>query len=76
MPIRSFLEIGPTPHIKSGDASDFTRLVRLSATVAPYVNNSTPNSAPTLGWKSNEVSAGARLTTPIYGKIRAFIPNR
>jgi len=76
MPTSPFLDLGPTPHIRPGDASDYTRLVRLSATVAPYVNNSTPNSAPTLGWKSNEVSAGARLTTPIYGKIRAFIPNR
>ena len=76
MPTSPFLDLGPTPHIRPGDASDYTRLVRLSATVAPYVNNSTPNSAPTLGWKSNEVSAAARLTTPIYGKIRAFIPNR
>jgi len=76
MPTSPFLDLGPTPHIRPGDASDFTRLVRLSATVAPYVNNSTPNSAPTLGWKSNEVSAAARLTTPIYGKIKAFIPNR
>ena len=76
MPTSPFLDLGPTPHIRPGDASDYTRLVRLSATVAPYVNNSTPNSAPTLGWKSNEVSAAARLTTPIYGKIKAFIPNR
>ena len=76
MPSSPFIDLGPTPHIRPGDASDYTRLVRLSATVAPYVNNSTPNSAPTLGWKSNEVSAAARLTTPIYGKIKAFIPNR
>jgi hypothetical protein len=45
------------------------------ATVAPYIPNGV-NAAPTLGWKSNELSAQARLITPLYGKLNAFIPNR
>jgi len=47
----------------------------LTATIAPYINKGV-SAAPTLGWKSNEISAGARLIAPIYGKVLAFLPNR
>jgi hypothetical protein len=76
MPVASYLETGPTPHVRlTTSASEHTRYIRMAATVAPYINNGVA-AAPTLGWKSNEISASARLFTPIYGKFKAFIPNR
>jgi len=76
MPVRSYLESSPTPHYKlTTDASQHTRYIRLAATIAPYLGKGA-NPAPTLGWKSNEVSAGARLMAPIFGTYKAFIPNR
>jgi hypothetical protein len=77
MPTSSFLEINPPQrHIGPPvDASDYTRAVRLMATVGPYINNGV-NAAPTLGWKSNELATQARITTPIYGVLRNLYPNR
>lgn len=75
MPTSPFFEIDTPRHKITGDASDHTRYLRLTATVAPYINRGVA-AAPTLGWKSAEVSAGARLIAPIYGKVLAFLPNR
>lgn len=77
MPVRSFVEVNPPArHVgPPADASDYTRAVRLMATVGPYVNSGV-NRAPTLGWKSNELAAQARLTTSIYGVLRNLYPNR
>jgi hypothetical protein len=47
----------------------------MAATIAPYLGKGA-NPAPVLGWKSNEVSASARLFAPIFGTYKAFIPNR
>lgn len=76
MPVRSYFEVDTPRHAKlGGDASDHTRYLRLTATIAPYISNGVA-AAPTLGWKSNEVSAGARLIAPIYGRVRKFLPDR
>lgn len=76
MPTHSYLETSDTPHVKlTADASDHTRYIRMAATIAPYINKGV-SAAPTLGWKSNEVSTSARLFAPIYGRYKAFIPNR
>jgi hypothetical protein len=57
------------------DASEHTRYLRMAATVAPYINNGVA-AAPTLGWKSNEISAQARLVAPLYGILNGILPNR
>ena len=76
MPVVSYFEVDTPRHARNvGDASEHTRYLRLTATVAPYINNGVA-AAPILGWKSNEVSAGARLAAPIYGKVLSFLPNR
>lgn len=77
MPTSSFFEVSPIQrHIgPPADASDYTKAVRLMATVAPYINNGVA-AAPTLGWKSPSLSAQARLIAPLFGQLRAFIPNR
>jgi hypothetical protein len=48
----------------------------MMAQVAPYIKSTQTVGAPTLGWKSNEISAQARLIAPLFGKLNAFIPNR
>jgi hypothetical protein len=76
MPTSSFLEVNP-PQRHVGppvDASDYTRAVRLMATVGPYLAN--PSAGPTLGWKSNELSAQVRSLAPLYGILRSNFPNR
>lgn len=76
MPVISYFEPNAPRHAAlTSSASDHTRYVRLMAQVAPYINNGV-NQAPTLGWKSNEISAQARLITPIWGGLNAFIPSR
>lgn len=76
MPVRSYLELNEPRHVRlTTDASDHTRYIRLTATVAPYIRNGVA-AAPTLGWKSNELSAQARLIAPLYGIVRGILPNR
>lgn len=76
MPVISYFEPNAPRHAAlTTSASDHTRYVRLMAQVAPYINNGV-NRAPTLGWKSNEISAQARLITPLWGSLNAFIPGR
>lgn len=74
MPTSPFVEINPPArHIgPPADASDYTRSLRLRATVAPYLDGS---NKPTLGWKSNELAVQARITLPIYGILRNLSPN-
>jgi hypothetical protein len=76
MPVSSFLEVNPPQrHIGPPvDASDYTRAVRLMATVGPYLSN--VSRGPTLGWKTNELSAQVRALAPIYGVLRSNFPNR
>jgi hypothetical protein len=77
MPTSSFLEVNPPArHVgPPADASDYTRAVRLMATVAPYLGTGA-NSKPTLGWKSNELAAQVAITKPVYGLLRNLYPNR
>jgi hypothetical protein len=75
MPVTSYFEVSAPRHTIVGDASDHTRYVKLMATVAPYINQGI-HAAPTLGWKSPELSAQARLITPLFGILNGIIPNR
>ena len=76
MPVESYFEINTPRHVRlTTSAGEHTRYLRLTATVAPYINNGV-GAAPRLGWKSNEVALGARVIAPLYGKILAFLPNR
>ena len=76
MPTSPFLEINrPERHVgPPADASDYTRALRLRATVAPYIADGV-NGKPTLGWKSPELATAARITLPIYGILRNLSPN-
>lgn len=75
MPVTSYFELNAPRHKIVGDASEHTRYLKMMATVAPYINNGV-NAAPRLGWKSPQLSTQARLITPLFGSLNAFIPNR
>lgn len=77
MPTSSFFEVSPVQrHVgPPADASDYTKAVRLMATIAPYINNGV-SAVPTLGWKSPSLSTEVRVIAPLFGQLRAFIPNR
>ncbi len=77
MPVGSYLELNEPRHVRlTTSASDHTRYLRMAATVAPYIQNGKVIGGPTLGWKSNELSAQVRLIAPIYGILNSFVPNR
>ena len=76
MPAASFLELNEPRHVRlTTSASEHTRYLRMAAQVAPYINNGVA-AAPRLGWKSNEISAQARLIAPLYGILNGLYPNR
>ena len=76
MPVSSYLELNEPRHVRlTTSASEHTRYLRMAAQVAPYIQNGVAG-APRLGWKSNEISAQARLIAPIYGIVNRLYPNR
>lgn len=76
MPVQSYLELSEPRHVRlTTSASEHTRYLRMAATVAPYIQNGVA-AAPTLGWKSNELSAQARLIAPLFGIVNGLYPNR
>lgn len=76
MPTQPFFEVSPVQrHVgPPANASDYTRHIRMMATIAPYINSGVA-AAPLLGWKSPALSAEMRAIAPIYGGLRAFIPS-
>lgn len=77
MPTSPFFEVSPPKrHVgPPADASDYTKMVRQMATIAPYIGAGV-DARPTLGWKSPALSTEMRVIAPIYGLVNAFIPNR
>ena len=79
MPTSPFFEVSPVQrHVgPPADASEYTKYVRLAATIAPYTNNGvTVAGRPTLGWKSPRLDTEMRVIAPIFGQFNAFLPNR
>ena len=79
MPVsQSFFEPGAVQrHVRGVDASEYTRFVRMSATVAPYVNTTTSVRIPyaRLG-QSMQAVRDARIVGPIFGGLRPFVANK
>lgn len=66
------MEIGSAPkHVAIvGNASDYTKYIRMKATVAPYTTSgSAADAKPTLGWKSNELAISVRSFLPLNGSL-------
>jgi hypothetical protein len=77
MPTSPFGQIDPSNRrAMVGDASEFTRFVRMASTIGPYAaqnQSAIPNS---LGWRDMRASRDARTFAPILGTFKSFIPNR
>jgi len=81
MPVaQSFFEPGrdaTTRHMRGVDASEYTRFVRMAATVAPYINTTTSVRIPyaRLG-QSMQGVRDSRIVGPIFGGLRPFVANK
>lgn len=79
MPVsQSFYEPGaPQRHMRGVDASEYTRFVRMAATVAPFINNTTAVRVPfaRLG-QSQQGTMDARFVSTIFGGLRPFVANK
>uniref|UniRef100_A0A6C0AK77 Uncharacterized protein n=1 Tax=viral metagenome TaxID=1070528 RepID=A0A6C0AK77_9ZZZZ len=79
MPVaQSFYEpSAPARHVRGVDASEYTRFVRMAATVAPYINPQTTFNRPfaRLG-QSQEANLDARFVSTIFSGLRPFVANK
>jgi hypothetical protein len=81
MPVsQSFFEPGRAPaarHMRGVDASEYTRFVRMSATVAPYINTTTTISRPnSLGWRNQQANLDANVVSTLFSGLRPFVANK
>jgi hypothetical protein len=81
MPVaQSFFEPGrdaTTRHMRGVDASEYTRFVRMAATVAPYINTGKTFGKPyaRLG-QSQESTLDASVVSTIFSGLRPFVANK
>lgn len=59
-----------------GDASEHTRFIRMSATIAPYVSQNQAAIPNLLGWRSMQARRDVGVIMPILGAFKSFVPNR
>jgi hypothetical protein len=77
MPTSPFGQVNPpVRRAMVGDASEFTRFVRMSSTIAPYASKNQGASPNLLGWRDMQASRDVRVIMPILGAFKSFVPNR
>lgn len=81
MPVsQSFYEPGrtaPNRHMRGVDASEYTRYVRMAATVAPYINPATTFRRPfARNGQSQEATLDASVVSTLFGGLRPFVVNK
>ena len=77
MPTSPFGQVNPpVRRAMVGDASEHTRFIRMSATLAPYQTMNQGASPNLLGWRDMQASRDARVMMSILGTYKSFIPNR
>lgn len=59
-----------------GDASEHTRFIRMTATLAPYLSKGTSPAPNLLGWRDMGANRDARIAAPFFAAYKSFIPNR
>lgn len=62
-------------HVRAGDASDFTRYLRMKATAAPYIAQNASMRPNLLGWRDMQANRDAKVIPPIFGTFLKFNPN-
>jgi len=77
MPTSPFGQVNPpVRRAMVGDASEFTRFVRMSSTIAPYASQNQAAKPSLLGWRDMQASRDVRVIMPILGAFKSFVPNR
>jgi hypothetical protein len=77
MPTSPFGQVNP-PNRRAmvGDASEFTRFVRMSSTVLPYASQNQAARPNLLGWRDMQAARDVRVIGPMLGAFKSFVPNR
>jgi hypothetical protein len=77
---QSFFEPGRTQanrHMRSVDASEYTRYVRMAATVAPFINPSTSIRVPyARNGQSQQGTLDAVVVSAVFSGLRPFVVNK
>ena len=81
MPVaQSFFEPGRTPatrHMRGVDASEYTRFVRMSATVAPFINPTSSIQIPyARNGQSQRGTLDANVVSTLFSGLRPFVANK
>jgi hypothetical protein len=79
MPVsQSFYEPGATArHMRGVDASEYTRFVRMAATVAPFIQSGKVINVPyARNGQSQQGTRDARFVSTIFGGLRPFVANK
>jgi len=77
MPTSPFGQVNPpVRRAMVGDASEFTRFVRMSSTLAPYVTQNQAARPNLLGWRDMQATRDVRVILPMLGAFKSFVPNR
>ena len=77
MPTSPFGQVNPSVRrAMVGDASEFTRFVRMSSTIAPYANQNQAAKPSLLGWRDMQATRDVRVMMPILAAFKSFVPNR
>jgi hypothetical protein len=59
-----------------GDASEHTRFIRMTSTIAPYASQNQAARPTLLGWRDMQASRDVRVIMPILAAFKSFVPNR
>ena len=77
MPTSPYGQVNPpVRRAMVGDASEHTRFIRMSATIAPYVTQNQGAIPNLLGWRSMQARRDVGVIMPILGAFKSFVPNR
>ena len=77
MPTSPFGQVNPpVRRAMVGDASEFTRFVRMASTIAPYAAQNQSARPNLLGWRDMQATRDVKVMLPILGAFKSFVPNR
>jgi len=77
MPTSPFGQVNPpVRRAMVGDASEFTRFVRMSSVVAPYAAQNQAARPNLLGWRDMQATRDVKVILPILRAFKSFVPNR
>ena len=77
MPTSPYGQVNPpVRRMMVGDASEHTRFIRMTSTIAPYASQNQAARPTLLGWRDMQASRDVRVIMPILAAFKSFVPNR